>query len=47
MLSDTLSPKIPIIAVLLNGRPLTINLLDEKAHAIIEAWFPGEGVMFL
>ncbi|MFA8449663.1 MAG: glycoside hydrolase family 3 N-terminal domain-containing protein [Bacteroidales bacterium] len=31
-----------IIAILINGRPLTINTLDLKANAIIEAWLPGE-----
>ncbi len=31
----------PIIVVLLNGRPLTINWLNENASAILEAWFPG------
>lgn len=32
----------PFAAVLLNGRPLTINWLDENAPVIVEAWFPGE-----
>ncbi len=32
----------PVAAVLLNGRPLSINWLNENAPAIIEAWFPGE-----
>jgi beta-glucosidase len=32
----------PVVAVLLNGRPLSINLLQEKASAILEAWYPGE-----
>lgn len=32
----------PIIVVLLNGRPLAIEWIDEHAHAIIEAWGPGE-----
>ncbi|MBE0639027.1 MAG: beta-glucosidase BglX [Bacteroidales bacterium] len=31
----------PIVVVLINGRPLTINWIDEKIPAIIEAWFPG------
>ncbi|PRY53302.1 beta-glucosidase [Arcticibacter pallidicorallinus] len=31
----------PIIVVLVNGRPLTINWADQNADAILEAWFPG------
>lgn len=32
----------PVVAVLLNGRSLSVNLLEEKASAILEAWYPGE-----
>jgi beta-glucosidase len=31
----------PIIVVLMNGRPLSINWLNDNANAILEAWFPG------
>ncbi len=31
----------PVAVVLLNGRPLTIGWLAERAPAILEAWFPG------
>lgn len=31
----------PIIAVLMNGRPLTINYLAENIPAILETWFLG------
>ena len=31
----------PIVVVLMNGRPLSINWLNENVHAILEAWFPG------
>jgi beta-glucosidase len=31
----------PLIVVLMNGRPLTIEALDEKADAILETWFLG------
>ncbi len=31
----------PIIAVLMNGRPLSINWLNENADAILETWFAG------
>ena len=32
----------PVVAVLLNGRSLSVNLLEDKASAILEAWYPGE-----
>ncbi|HEU6448544.1 MAG TPA: glycoside hydrolase family 3 C-terminal domain-containing protein, partial [Verrucomicrobiae bacterium] len=31
----------PVIVVLFNGRPLAIPELNQKASAILEAWFPG------
>jgi beta-glucosidase len=31
----------PIVVVLMNGRPLTINWLAENAPAILETWFAG------
>ncbi len=31
----------PVIVVLMNGRPLTIEKVDEKADAILESWFLG------
>ena len=31
----------PTAVVLLNGRPLEIKTLSEKAPALLEAWFPG------
>ena len=33
--------KKPLVAVLINGRPLAIPELAEKADAILEAWCPG------
>jgi beta-glucosidase len=32
----------PIIVVLNNGRPLSINILEEKAQAILECWYLGQ-----
>ncbi|HUH97244.1 MAG TPA: glycoside hydrolase family 3 N-terminal domain-containing protein [Anaerolineales bacterium] len=32
----------PVVVVLINGRPLAIPALEEKANAILEAWLPGE-----
>ena len=31
----------PVIVVLFNGRPLALPQIQEKAAAILEAWFPG------
>ena len=31
----------PVVVVLFNGRPLAIPRIQEKAAAILEAWFPG------
>lgn len=31
----------PIVLILINGQPLTINWADRFVPAIIEAWFPG------
>ena len=31
----------PIVAVLMNGRPLSVNWLNENANAILETWFAG------
>ena len=32
----------PVIIYLMNGRPLSINMLAEKADAIIEGWYMGQ-----
>jgi beta-glucosidase len=31
----------PVVVVLINGRPLSINWIDKFVPGIIEAWFPG------
>ena len=31
----------PLVVVLINGRPLSINWADANADAILEAWYPG------
>lgn len=36
------APGKPIIAVLINGRPLALSLLSIAVPAILEAWLPGE-----
>jgi len=32
---------VPVVVVLMNGRPLTIGNIEESAPAILEAWAPG------
>jgi beta-glucosidase len=32
----------PVVCVLLNGRPLSVNWINENIPAVVEAWFPGE-----
>lgn len=32
----------PIVAILLNGRPLAVTRLAEKANALIEGWYLGQ-----
>ena len=33
---------VPTIVILINGRPLSINWVNQNVPAILEAWFPGE-----
>lgn len=32
----------PTVAVLINGRALSINWIDDRIPAVLEAWFPGQ-----
>lgn len=32
----------PVVLVMMNGRPLTINKANRNCNAIIETWFPGK-----
>lgn len=32
----------PVIVVYINGRPIAEPLIDQHAHAILEAWYPGQ-----
>ncbi len=32
----------PIVAVLMNGRPASINRIQQDVPSVLEAWFPGE-----
>ena len=31
----------PLVVVLINGRPLSVNWAESNADAILEAWYPG------
>ena len=42
MLKAVFETDTPVIVVLLNGRPMTINWTNKYIPAIVEAWFPGE-----
>ncbi len=42
MVQEILKTGKPVVVLLINGRPLTINEIDEKAPAIIECWYLGE-----
>jgi beta-glucosidase len=41
LLERLVATKKPIVAVLMNGRPLSIPWLDEHVPAIVESWFLG------
>src|SRR4029453_18514005 len=32
----------PVIALLINGRPLAMPLVAERVRAVVEAWYPGQ-----
>jgi beta-glucosidase len=32
----------PVVVLLVNGGPLAVNFLQEKAHAIVECWYAGQ-----
>lgn len=32
----------PVVLVLINGRPISVNWADKHVPAIVEAWFPGD-----
>jgi beta-glucosidase len=42
LVKEVFATGVPIIVILINGRPLTINWIAENIPAIIEAWYPGE-----
>jgi beta-glucosidase len=32
----------PVVVLLVNGRPITINYIEKNVPAIVEAWYPGQ-----
>jgi beta-glucosidase len=32
----------PVVVLLINGGPLAVNYLQEKAHALVECWYSGQ-----
>ena len=41
LLKEIIKTGKPVVVVLINGRPLSINYADKYADAILEAWYPG------
>ncbi|MBO8448485.1 MAG: glycoside hydrolase family 3 C-terminal domain-containing protein [Bacteroidetes bacterium] len=41
LLEAVVSTGKPVVVVLINGRPLSVNYADACADAILEAWYPG------
>jgi len=41
LLKEVLASGKPVVVVLINGRPLTVNRAQRDASAILEAWYPG------
>lgn len=42
LLRELKATGVPLIVVLINGRPLSIPWVAENADAVLEAWYPGE-----
>jgi len=42
LLREIHSTGVPVIVVMINGRPMCINWAAENAAAIVEAWYPGQ-----
>jgi beta-glucosidase len=42
LVESVLATGTPTVAVLINGRPLTINYVDESVPAILECWYLGQ-----
>lgn len=42
LIEAVLATGTPTVAVLINGRPLTVNLLAERVDAILECWYLGQ-----
>eukprot|EP01102_Stenamoeba_stenopodia_P022491 TRINITY_DN9396_c0_g1_i1.p1 TRINITY_DN9396_c0_g1~~TRINITY_DN9396_c0_g1_i1.p1 ORF type:complete len:810 (+),score=200.12 TRINITY_DN9396_c0_g1_i1:156-2585(+) len=42
LVQEVLATGVPTVVVLINGGPVAIEWIAENAHAIVEAWYPGE-----
>jgi beta-xylosidase len=42
LVRDVVATGKPVVVVLINGRPITINYIAKNVPAILEAWFPGQ-----
>jgi beta-glucosidase len=42
MVDEIIATNIPTIVCLVNGRPLTVNTIQQKADAVLETWYLGE-----
>ena len=41
LLQEVVKSGKPVVLVLVNGRPLSVNWADKHVPAIVEAWYPG------
>lgn len=41
LLKEVVKTGKPVVVVLINGRPLSVNYAEKAAGAILEAWYPG------
>ncbi|WP_207423132.1 glycoside hydrolase family 3 N-terminal domain-containing protein [Desertivirga brevis] len=42
LLKAVLATGKPVVVVMIEGRPLNLNLVEEQADAILTAWYPGQ-----
>jgi beta-glucosidase len=42
LVESILNTNVPTVVCLVNGRPLTINTIDQHADAVLETWYLGE-----
>jgi beta-glucosidase len=42
LVEEVIKTETPTIVVLITGRPVTLGWINENAHGILEAWYPGQ-----